>query len=43
VDKFATGFAFSRFGKKFALPRNVTALSGMKVKVGAGKIGAGAE
>jgi hypothetical protein len=44
VDKFATGFAFSRFGKKVALPRNVTALSGTKVKIGMKvKIGAGAE
>ena len=32
ADKFGTDFAFSRFGKAFAAPRNVSALSGTKVK-----------
>jgi len=32
ADKFGTRFAFSRFGKASAAPRNVSALSGMKVK-----------
>jgi len=43
ADKFATSFAFSRFGKKVALPRNVTALSGMKVKATKAVVGADAE
>ena len=31
TSKFATEFAFSRFGKTSALPRNVSAMSGRKI------------